>query len=182
MTDAEFDIAVKKIRNGDKNGLRMIYDAYGDRIYRLFFSKIRNHQDAEDLTSDFFLKLWECVSSYQPGRGHKCWLTTIARNMAVDYFRKSGRETPVEDVEAVNEAAFTEHTTAEDQTINKIQTSHLLSSLSEEEQEIVQLHIAAELTFREIAVILKRPLGTVAWKYRNAIGKLQKLAKEGQLI
>ena len=44
------------------------------------------------------------------------------------------------------------------------------------------MHIAAELTFREIAFILKRPLGTVAWKYRNAIGKLQKLAKEGELV
>ena len=182
MTDSEFDSAIEKIRNGDKSGLRLIYDIYGDKIYRLFLSKVRNHQDAEDLTSDFFLKLWECAGSYQPGGGHKCWMTTIARNMAVDYFRKSGRETPVEDVEAVNETAFTEHTTPEHQTINKLQTVHLLASLSEEEQEIIQMHIAAELTFREIAVILKRPLGTVAWKYRNAIGKLQKLAKEGQLV
>lgn len=182
MTDSQFNAAVVKIRNGDKNGLKLIYDAYGDMIYRLFFSKVHNHQDAEDLTSDFFLKLWECVSSYQPGNGHKCWLTAIARNMAVDHFRKSGRETPIEDLEALNADAFTEHTTAEDKTIEKMHTIHMLSSLSQEEQEIVQMHIAAELTFREIAVILKRPLGTVAWKYRNAIGKLQKLAKEGQLI
>ena len=182
MTDSEFDSAIEKIRNGDKTGLRIIYDIYGDKMYRLFFSKVKNHQDAEDLTSDFFLKLWECAASYQPGKGHKCWLTAIARNMAVDYFRKSGRETPVEDIEAVKENALTEHTTAEDKTIGKLHTVHLLSSLSEEEREIIQMHIAAELTFREIAVILKRPLGTAAWKYRNAIGKLQKLAKEGQLI
>jgi len=182
MTDSQFDAAVEKIRNGDKNALKLIYDAYGDKIYRLFLSKMHNHQDAEDLTSDFFLKLWECASSYQAGNGHRCWMNTIARNMAVDYFRKSGREIPAEDVEILNTDAFTEHTTAEDTTINKMHTSHLLSSLSDEEQEIVQMHIAAELTFREIAVILRRPLGTVAWKYRTAMGKLQKLAKEGELV
>ena len=102
MTDLQFDAAVEKIRNGDKNALKLIYDAYGDKIYRLFLSKVHNHQDAEDLTSDFFLKLWECASSYQPGSGHRCWLNTIARNMAVDYFRKSGREIPSEDPEILD--------------------------------------------------------------------------------
>jgi len=182
MTDSQFDAAVEKIRNGDKTGLKLIYDAYGDRIYRLFLSRTHNHQDAEDLTSDFFLKLWECAGSYQAGSGHKCWMSAIVRNMAVDHFRKSDRELPAEDVEMLNPSAFTEHTTAEDTTIHHMHMTHMLSFLSEEEQEIVQMHIAAELTFREIAVILKRPLGTVAWKYRNAIGKLQKLAREGELV
>lgn len=182
MTDAEFETAVWKIRNGDKTGLRDIYDAYGDKIYRLFLSRLHNHQDAEDLTSDFFLKLWECVNYYKSGQGHRCWLATIARNMAVDYQRRAGRNIPVEHTEMMRSETFIEHTTAEDTTIGKLYMNQLLASLSQEEQEIVQMHIGAELTFREIASILKRPLGTVAWKYRNAIGKLQKLAKEGQLI
>ncbi|MBR2086805.1 MAG: sigma-70 family RNA polymerase sigma factor, partial [Oscillospiraceae bacterium] len=58
----------------------------------------------------------------------------------------------------------------------------ILSALTEDEQEIVRLHLPAELTFREIASVLKRPLGTVAWKYRNAIGKLKRLAEEGKLV
>ena len=182
MTDLQFDAAVKEILNGNRNGLKQIYDAYGDKIYRLFLSRTHNHQDAEDLTSDFFLKLWECAGYYQSGNGHRSWMNTIARNMAIDYFRKSGREIPSEEPEQLNLEAFTEHTTAEDTTIHKMHMTDMLSHLSDEEQEIIQMHIAAELTFREIAVILKRPLGTVAWKYRNAIGKLQKLAKEGQLI
>lgn len=182
MTDAEFDTAVEKIRNGNKTGLRDIYDAYGDKIYRLFLNRIHNHQDAEDLTSDFFLKIWECVNFYNSGQGHRCWLATIARNMAIDYQRRAGKIIPVEDNKIINSDTFAEYTTAEDATIGKLHMKQLLKTLSQEEQEIVQMHIGAELTFREIASILKRPLGTVAWKYRNAIGKLQKLAKEGQLI
>lgn len=182
MTEAEFESAVNKIRAGDRSGLRELYDAYGDRIYRLFLGKVHHYQDAEDLTSDFFLRLWECAPSHRPGQGHRCWLTTIARNMAIDYLRKSNRETPVEDTEAVSREPMTDNTTPEHTVLGSMQAADILSTLSEDEQEIVRMHIAAELTFREIAAILKRPLGTVAWKYRNAIGKLQKLAKEGRLV
>lgn len=182
MTESEFESAVNQIRAGDRSGLRLLYDAYGDKIYRLFLGKVHNHQDAEDLTSDFFLKLWECAPSHRSGQGHKSWLGTIARNMAIDFLRKSSRETPVEDAEVCDPGALTEHTTPEDSVLGSMQAADILASLSEDEQEIVRMHIAAELTFREIAEILKRPLGTVAWKYRNAIKKLQKLAKEGRLV
>ncbi len=182
MTDAEFDAAIEKITKGDRNGLRDIYDAYGNMIYSLFLGKVHRHQDAEDLTSDFFLKLWSAADTYRAGSGHKRWLHVIARNLAIDHLRRHGREIPVENAAEVNATALTETVTAEDSVLGDMQTAHILSSLSEDEREIVQLHVAAELTFREIAAILKRPLGTIAWKYRNAMGKLQKMAEEGRFV
>lgn len=181
MTDAEFNAAIERMLQGDRSGLRDVYDAYGNTIYRLFLGRVHRHQDAEDLTSEFFLKLWSCASSYRAGTGHKCWLNTIARNMAVDFQRKN-REFPMEDTAEVYERQNVAEETAEDTVISNLHTSQILAKLAEDEREIVQLHLSAELTFREIAAILKRPLGTVAWKYRTAIGKLQKLAEEGQLI
>ena len=182
MTEAEFEQAVEQIRQGNKNGLRVIYEAYGDKIYRLFLGKVRKREDAEDLTSDFFLKLWETAPLHQSGKGHRAWMGTIARNMAIDYLRHAGHETPVEDADLTNQESLTERTTAEDTVISDMNAADILSQLSEDEQEIVRMHLAAELTFREIASILKRPLGTVAWKYQNAIGKLKRLAEEGKLV
>lgn len=179
MTEEEFESAVLQIRAGDRTGLRRVYDAYADRIYRLFLGKVRKPEDAEDLTSEFFLKLWEVAGVYRPGKGHRAWMSAIARNMAVDHLRHVSHETPVEDAEVHGD--LVERTTAEDTALGHLNADALLSVLSEEEQEIVRLHIAAELTFREIAQILKRPLGTVAWKYRTAIGKLRKHAEEGGL-
>ncbi len=181
MTDAEFVSAIEKMKQGDRSGLREVYDAYGNTIYRLFLGRVHRHQDAEDLTSDFFLKLWSCASTYRTGTGHKCWLNTIAKNMAVDFQRRS-REIPVEDAAEEYAQQLTSPESTEDEVLGDMQSAQILSNLSEDEREIVQLHLAAELTFREIAAILKRPLGTVAWKYRTAIGKLQKLAEEGQLV
>ncbi len=182
MTDAEFEAAIEKIRRGDRDGLREIYDAYGTKMYRLFLAKVKQPADAEDLTSEFFLKLWSCADSYRAGNGHKCWLNTIARNMAVDTLRKRRWEVSLEEVQETHEVERMDETGVEDTVLGSMQTVQILSKLAADEREIVQLHIAAELTFREIAVILKRPLGTVAWKYRNAIQKLQKLAEEGQLV
>ncbi len=181
MTDAEFSAAIEKMIQGDRSGLRDVYDAYGNTIYRLFLGRVHRHQDAEDLTSEFFLKLWGCASTYRAGTGHKCWMNTIARNMAVDFQRKN-REIPMEDTAQTYEQQQITADTTEDTVIGTMHTAQILAKLSEEEREIVQMHLSAELTFREIAAILKRPLGTVAWKYRTAIGKLQKLAEEGQLV
>ncbi|MBQ2264785.1 MAG: RNA polymerase sigma factor [Oscillospiraceae bacterium] len=181
MTDAEFNAAIERMIQGDRSGLRDVYDAYGNTIYRLFLGRVHRHQDAEDLTSEFFLKLWGCASTYRTGTGHKCWMNTIARNMAVDFQRKN-REIPMEDTAQTYEQQQITAETTEDTVIGTMHTAQILSKLSEDEREIVQMHLSAELTFREIAAILKRPLGTVAWKYRTAIGKLQKLAEEGQLV
>ncbi len=182
MTEAEFEAAAELIRQGNRDGLRQIYEAYGDRIYRLFLGKVKKREDAEDLTSDFFLKLWTVAGEHRTGAGHRAWMATIARNMAIDFLRHAGHETPVEDEVLTGNTALTEERTAEETVIGKMNAADILASLSEDEQEIVRLHLAAELTFREIAQILKRPLGTVAWKYRTAIGKLKRLAEEGKLV
>lgn len=181
MTDAAFASAIERIKQGDRSGLREIYDAYGSMVYRVFLGRVHRHQDAEDLTSEFFLKLWNSASYYRAGTGHKSWMTTIARNMAIDFQRRN-REVPVEDVAEEYAQQLTSTDNTEDTVLGSIRSTQILSHLSEDEREIVQLHLAADLPFREITAILQRPLGTIAWKYRTAIGKLQKLAKEGQLV
>lgn len=180
MTNAAFDAAVDRIRAGNREGLREIYDAYGDKVYRLFLGKVRHREDAEDLTSDFFLKLWELAGTHRSGTPHKSWMMTIARNMAVDHLRRVSREIPDEDVEM--HESLTERTTAEDTVLGEMSAAHILSVLPESEREIVMMHLSADLTFREIAEVLGIPLGTAVWKYRSAIGKLQRLAKEGKLL
>ncbi len=179
MTDVAFDAAVERIRAGNREGLREIYDAYGDKVYRLFLGRVHRREDAEDLTSDFFLRLWELAGTHRDGTPHKSWMMTIARNMAIDFMRRASRETPDENVET--HESLTERTTAEDTVLGEMHAAQILSVLSEEEREVVRMHLSADLTFREISEILGKPLGTVAWRYRSALRKLQRLVKEGEL-
>lgn len=101
MTEAEFERCIKRICQGDQMGLKDIYVDYLPYIYRVVYGIVGNKESAEDITSDFFVKLWSLAPKYQPGNGHKGYLATIARNMAIDHMRKCRREVPVEEPEQV---------------------------------------------------------------------------------
>lgn len=97
VTEQEFEQCIERICQGDKSGLKDIYVAYLPYLYRIILGIVGNKENAEDITSDFFVKLWSLAPKYQPGNGHKGYLATIARNMAIDFLRKYKREIPVED-------------------------------------------------------------------------------------
>lgn len=181
MTDSEFDLAMERLKNKEKDALRLIYDEYGGYIYKTVLAVVRNPQDAEDLTSDFFLKLWQRAGQYRSGTGHRTYLSAIAHNMAVDFLRKQSRMSFTLD----GEDDFTEPADSRrtDETVESgISFDEALGRLTSSESEIVNLHIGLELTFKEIAEALGIPLGTVTWKYRRAIEKLKVTLKGGAAV
>lgn len=89
---------MRRMQKGDKTGLKEIYEAYISYIYAVIRGVVKNKENAEDLTAEFFIKLWNMADQYKAGSGHKTWMTVIARNMAIDFMRKAGREQPTEEV------------------------------------------------------------------------------------
>ena len=81
---------------------------------------------------------------------------------------------------AANEIADT--TSTEDTVTGKLAVADALEYLDESEREIVNMKILADMTFKDIAAVLGKPLGTVTWKYRNAISKLRKYVGEVQSV
>ena len=92
MNEQQFEHAVSRMVQGDKTGLREIYEAYLGYIYRIVYEILQNKENAEDVTSEFFIRLWDKAEQFKPGTGHKGYLATMARNMAIDYLRKYRRE------------------------------------------------------------------------------------------
>lgn len=99
VTEAEFGGCIKRICQGDQMGLKDIYVEYLPYIYRVVYGIVGNKESAEDITSDFFVKLWSFAPKYRPGNGHKGYLATIARNMAFDHLRRCSREISMDDPE-----------------------------------------------------------------------------------
>lgn len=181
MTDSRFESCILLIQQGDKIGLKEIYDGYAKIIYSVMLSAVKNPSDAEDLTSDFFLKLWEkLAATYKQGSGHKRWLATLAHNMAIDFLRKNNRIELTIDTDE-DENSHTEPVSSdncEETVIGNLSVREALEKLSESEREVVNLKLFSGFTFEETAKILSMPLGTVTWKYRRAIDKLSKYVKE----
>lgn len=178
MTDRQFERRIKLIQQGDKQGLKEIYDEYGKMIYQCVFQILHNPQDAEDVTSDFFMKLWKIADTYCFGGKHKRWLVTIARNMALDLIKKRSHEQlTINDGEDFRDEPADSVSTEETVT-GKMAVAEALDRLDESEREIVNMKIFADMTFKDIAAVLEKPIGTVTWKYRNAITKLREFIGE----
>ena len=177
MTEAAFDACIEAILKGDRQGLRDIYDAYLDYIYRIVYGVVGRREDAEDITSEFFIKLWQQADKYKGGSGHKGYLATIARNMALDHMRKYKKEilesfTQESEDEAIFEPASDDNTEAE--VIEDVAIKEAIAKLNFKEQQIINMKVLSEMTFAEISETLKVPMGTVTWRYREAIKKLRR--------
>lgn len=179
MTDVQFDAAMMKIRQGDKQGLSDIYEAYIGLIYAIVKDVVKNKESAEDVTSDFFIKIWDKADYYQTGKGHKTWMTTIARNMAIDYLRKYRKEEASELLDEIEPEDFPgqereQDSPVEQEVIADVSIKEALSGLKENERQIINMKVLGEMTFQEISGTLQIPLGTVTWRYRNAVKKLRR--------
>lgn len=182
LTDKEFDLCIQKIRGKDKSGLNNIYAAYGELIYHQMLAVVKSPQDAEDLTNDMFLRLWDSAAQYRSGTGHKRYITVMARNLAIDFLRKRKREEYTIDDDGIytEEQADPEEPT-DVQVVGGIYFERSLETLNESEKEIINLRVGFDLTFKEIGESLGIPLGTVVSKYRKAIEKLKKTVEEGSI-
>lgn len=177
MEDKQFSACMERMKNGDKNALHEIYEAYIGYIYSVVFQIVSNREDAEDITSEFFIKLWKLADTYHGGNGHRAWMAAIARNMAIDLLRKTKREVLTDDfADTALENASDE--CVEQAVISDMSLKAALDTLKPNEREVVNLKIMGGLTFQEIADILKIPLGTITWRYQNSMKKLRRCGYE----
>lgn len=174
MTNTEFEASIKLIINNDKNGLETIYKEYITSVYALVLSIVKNKETAEDITADFFIKLWSKATTYKFNGHHKTWLMTLAHNMSIDFLRKNSKELLTEDVSL----DYNSYNSMENEIHNKLLMDTLLSKLKTAEREVIILHLLNDLTFKDISKILNKPLGSVAWTYNSALKKLRRFHNE----
>jgi len=160
------DALILSAMTGSATALAAIYDAYARRIYRYFFSRVENAAEADDLTAQTFLKVIEALPRYRHRGQFTAWIFQVARNNAVDYFRRShnqplhedGFDLPVMDG-ALDQVV--------DQQVIALLRRHL-RALDETERELLRLRFVGDLTYAEIAALLGRKEDTV----RKAIKSL----------
>lgn len=182
MTESSFAKNIALITQGDMQGLKAIYEEYGKLIYSSVLRLCRDTHTAEDVTSEFFLKLKSAASVYREGLGHKKWLLISARNLALDILRKQSREIPSSvsdgDKESHPLSDIPDSLDAENMVTSRMNAEQLLMTLPEDKREVVHLKICCGLTFSEIADVLRIPAGTAAWRYSQGIKQLRRLYKE----
>lgn len=155
------------IAQGDREALAELYGAVRGAVYATALGILRSVPDAQDVTQDVFVRIWDSAGGYRPQGTPMAWILTIARNMALMRLRGSGRTEPMD--EAAWSALSAPGLTPEDRTALRA----ALERLADEERQIVLLHAAAGLKHREISQLLQIPLATVLSKYHRALKKLR---------
>lgn len=189
MNEQQFENAVARMVQGDKTALKEIYKSYAGYIYRIIYEVLQNKENAEDVTSEFFIRLWDKAQQFKPGGGHKGYLAAIARNMAVDFLRKHKKEEltallqdlgeePEEGKKDGIRILKDKSSQVEHQVIGDMTIRQALATLKPSERQIISLKVLGGMTFKEIAAAMEIPMGTVTWKYQDAIKKLRRCGYE----
>lgn len=154
---------------GDRDALAQLYHRTRAAVYGLALSILGSGHDAEDVTQDTFVAVWEKCHLYRPQGTPMAWLLTITRNLARMKLRDRSRTQDLGEEQWMAIPAQSPSVTPEDRAVLEA----ALNILSDQERQIVVLHAAAGLKHREIAKLLELPLPTVLSKYRRALSKLK---------
>lgn len=133
---------------------KQLYLKWLKPVYRYFYFRIGNEKDAEDLTSQVFLKIFQDLPRYRNQGSFSAWLFTIAHARVVDFYRKGNREVPLEN--AIHAVSISDPLSRTIQAEAFEQINYLFNDLTEDEQELIRLRYAANLNYREIGQILNR--------------------------
>ncbi|OGH71986.1 MAG: hypothetical protein A3C74_02465 [Candidatus Magasanikbacteria bacterium RIFCSPHIGHO2_02_FULL_44_13] len=167
----------------DPEAYGLLYDLYVKKIYRFVFFKISSREEAEDLTSEVFLKAWNYLveNSEQEIRSFASFIYRIARNLVVDFYREKARRSSELPLEAVIEivaaaGAGEEQRLEVDGEIDEIMK--VLKKMKLEYQEAVLLHYIEELSAGEVARILGKSQISVRVTLHRALKKLKELLEK----
>ena len=166
---------VERGQQGDRDALEELYLIHFDRIYSYLHMSVGNRADAEDLTTQTFLKMLESIGKFRfRSAPFSAWLFRIAHNLAMDHFRAARRWQPEEDVP---EPPGQEELSAEDEALHSIGRAsmlELIEGLSHEQQQVLTLKFVFNFGNAEAATILGKTEGAVKSLQHRALVSLQK--------
>lgn len=179
------DLVLRRFKNGDYKAFDAIVERYQKPLFTYLMRLVGEPQIAEDIFQDTFLKVMKGLKNYQEQGKFGKWLFGIAHHLAIDYLRREQRQQQIFsnnvgdfdhdfDNENISELNLLPDRNIEQKELKQI-LNNAVDRLSNEQKEVFLLREHSELTFKEIAELLNRPLNTVLAQMRYALLNLRKI-------
>jgi RNA polymerase sigma-70 factor (ECF subfamily) len=166
---------VARGRHGDRDALEQLYLLHFDRIYSYLHVSVGNRHDAEDLTTQVFVRMLESIDRFRwRSAPFSAWLFRIAHNLAMDHFRRSRRWQPEEEVP---EPEPPPESAAEDEAFDSIgrrSVLELIEKLSHEQKQVLTLKFVFNFSNADAATILDKTEGAIKSLQHRALASLQR--------
>ena len=174
---------LERLKSGDMNAFEEVFVQHRRGILAYVRGMVGEKHLAEDIVQDTFVRLARSVAGIRPGLGISGWLYRTARNRTIDTVRHrrfevladtgspgdsalaaAGKRTPTPADEAV-------------QNENRSRVRDCLARLPDRQRDVLMLRYYGDLSFREVAQVLGRPLGTVLWQARGSMERLREMLR-----
>ena len=168
-------VLVARAQRGDRAALEDLYLLHFDRVYSYLHMSVGNRHDAEDLTTQTFMKMLEAIRRFEwRSVPFSAWLLRIAHNLAMDHFRAHRRWRPEEEVP---ESADGEECSAEEQALASLGETRVLTlieRLAPEQQQVLMLKFVYRFSNGEVASTLGKTEGAVKSLQHRALASLER--------
>lgn len=183
MTD---DALVMLYSEGNNQAFDILLDRYKDKLYSYIQFVVRNNEVSEDIFQETFVK---AIVTIQQGRYTEngkfgAWLTRIAHNLVIDFFRQERNENMISndetEVDLFNNVKFSDDN-IETQLVNEQvlrDVRRLVDYLPDNQREVVYMRYYQDLSFKEIADITGVSINTALGRMRYALLNLRRMAEE----
>ena len=177
---AEVRKLVERAQRGERAALEELYLIHFDRIYSYLHMTVGNRHDAEDLTTQTFLRMLESIGRFRwQSAPFSAWLFRIAHNLAMDHFRSRRRWQPEEEVPEPEGLA---ESSAEEEAFKLLSSQSmfdLIESLSDEQRQVLILKFVFDFSNQEAATVLDKTEGAIKSLQHRALASLQKQMASG---
>ena len=164
-------------QRGEREAFDVLVERYQRDVYRLCYRYVNNHEDANDLAQEVFLKAWRAIGRFRRDSSFRTWIYRIGVNACLNFRalrRPVTQELPEALVDPLPGAAAR---VQEDDEARRVRAA--IVRLPEKQRATVILKVYHDLTHEEVAQVLGSTVGTVKANLFHALGNLRRLVAEG---
>jgi RNA polymerase sigma-70 factor (ECF subfamily) len=174
---------------GENAAFDVLLSRYKGCIYSYIYFIVRNKDLTEDIFQETFVKAIMTIKQgrYTENGKFKAWITRIAHNLIIDYFRQERNENTISndevDADLFNNSKLCDGTIEDDIIHHQVlsDVKKLIQYLPESQREVLEMRYYQDLSFKEIADITGVSINTALGRMRYAILNMRKMVTENQM-
>ncbi|MBE7629550.1 RNA polymerase sigma factor [Tenacibaculum piscium] len=184
IQNEKVQLHIEKAKKGNQISFNFLLDTFWNDVYRYQLSKIKNDNDAEDITIRTFSKAFDKIHTFNTTYKFKTWLIAISKNVYIDFLRKKNSRILLDTSKEQEEAAsriIDNEPSAESKIITEQNLAKLLrdiKKLKPKYQEVIHLRFFQELSYKEISDKTGEPINNVKIKLLRAKKLLAEIIKK----
>ena len=170
------DILIENFKKKDEKAFEALYNMYKDSMQGVIYNIVRDHDIADEVMQDVFIKAWHKADTYSSKKGRFfTWILNISRNAAIDKTRSKNYKKSKQNLDSNFFVDILETSDSLDKKTDAIGITKYVSKLAKKCIQVIELLYFKGYTQNEASKTLDMPIGTIKTRNRNCIKELRNM-------